>query len=397
MSQNLLPTPLFAPQVAPVQISEETKKGNLQGRPTIVAKMQSDLDAFLGKGSLVFQQVNEKCKQVLTGPVKQAHESTKTLEKSPADSSSATDIKTRDLRERTIKIIRNMQSNLESFLRKGSLAFQNGMDTLKKTFIQQEENLPLPEEEISPIKKEPLAPLLPADMAYLSAKDSSYNLKRLSEISIENAIQSVCTEEISKTIPEKTAMALGYDNPNSYQAVLGDHTIVTQVALTAVSILGISIGNMFTCRASNQYSKFSSCVQSSAQIWNNTTGKTFLAVTSLILGASLYAHSKGWIGALLYDRSLHTRERNVANLFRDAGRELSLLAGRNPTEAIKTAKKILQKIEFIRTTLHVNIGLSSSQAKKIAEDLKNACQDILDFHFLDKTPGTLLPVKEITT
>lgn len=390
MNQNLLQSSVLAPRADPMQVSLETKKGNLQGRPTIVTRMQTDLDRFLGKGSLVFQQANEKFKQVLTRPTKEALESTQTIKKSDEDSSST------DLKNRTVEIIKNIQSNLDSFLKKGSASFQLGIEKLRKACIKEQEQIQLTKEEILSIKIEPLAPLLPADMAYLHPKDAAYNLKRLSEISIENAIQSVCTEEISKTIPEKTAMILGYDNPDSYRAVLGDHAIVAQVALIALSILGINIGNLFSCRASNQYAKFSHCIQSTAEIWKNTSGKTLLAICGLILGTSLYSHNKGWIGTMLYDRSLLAREKNVANLFREASGELFLLAGKNSTEAIKTAKKILQKIEFIQTTLHVNIGISSLKAKKITDDLKNACQDILSHHFLDTTPEKLLSAKEIT-
>ena len=228
-----------------------------------------------------------------------------------------------------------------------------------------------------PMRDESTRKLTPSDTSFLKAKDDAFNLKRLSEMSVLNAPQSVCTLETFKSVPTVNAIRLGYEDPVEYQTALGDQVIALETGAIALTILGVSGWTMFASGAASSYSKFQSCIESAADIWQNTKGKTFLATSALLLGASLYAHRKGWLGALIHDRSLGLRGQQTEVLFRNAAYELMNQALSKPDEAVKTASKILENIELIEATLHVDLQLPLRKAKAISENLKNACEEVL--------------------
>lgn len=254
--------------------------------------------------------------------------------------------------------------------------FQNLFQLVEKTKIETPPPIafspaPLVEPEEPPVMEAEPLPLV--DPAFLKPKDPSYNLKRFSEISVGNAVQSVCSEKIFQTIPRRNAIRLGYETHLQYQTQLGDRAIAAQAALTALGILGISLGNIFTCRAANLHPKFSSCVKSAAVTWQNPSGQGFLAVSALLFAASLYAHRKGWLGAALHDRSLGWRQRQIESLFRDAAKQLAEMKDAEPC-----ASRILENGSLIEMTLHVDLHLSAEKAKMIVDILRNVARDILD-------------------
>ncbi len=385
MSQTILPTPAICR--APLkQDPKDAKKGDLQGRSATLANMRSDLDSFLGKGSLAFQQFQ----QAFTPEVKRPEP----IVKPAASVTPVLEIKeTSNFQGRKVTIQR-MKADLACFLGKGSLFFHQGIDKFKAVFTKGSKQTELVIEQPETIK-EPLTPLPVVDAAYLSLKDSAYNLKRLSEMSIENAIESVCSEEAFKMVPTNNAMNLGYDDATEYQTMLGNQAIVAQIGATALAILGISTGNIFTCLMSNKYSKTQHCLGYTAQIWQETHGKVFLAVSAIFLAASIYAHNKGWLGALLHDRSLGSRQKHIETLFRDAAKELSIQGKTNPEEAKKTATKILRNAELIETTLHMDLALPSTKAKGIVEALRQECDNILNPEFPNITTEELPQAKEM--
>jgi hypothetical protein len=392
MNQNISTTPIINRPARAALGGDNSKKGDLQGRSAIIAKMQSDLDSFLGKGSLVFQQVREKLQSTVDPrPAQVAPVELKTAPV-PVPSQSV-NLNQGNFYGRTASIIQDMKDNLASFLGAGSRCFQHGIETVKRVMLKDHQKPELTLEEIE--SKEATVPLPSIDMAYLNPKDPAYNLKRLGEMTAQNATESICSEEIFKMVPASNAMSLGYNDPIEYQTILGDQAIVAQVALTALSILGITLGNIFACRASNQYPKFIHCVQSTAEIWQNSSGKTFLAASILLLGVSFYAHNKGWLGRQLYDRSLQIRERKLEALLRDASQELLILAKTNPKESKETATKILKNAELIEATLRVDLGISQTKAKNIVDNLKKACKDILNPNLSPGMTEGPLPTKEM--
>jgi|GEM_PF-6085484 len=222
---------------------------------------------------------------------------------------------------------------------------------------------------------------LPPGCSFLNGKDPAYNVLRLSGLKTSNAVQSVCTEEIFKSIPKTNPIRLGYDHPAHYQTHLGDQAIAAQAALTAFGILGITRGAVLCCMADRTESVDLAdyiCKQETASLWHSTSGKTLLAASALLLGASLYAHRKGWLGAMLHDRSLGWRQRQIEALFRNAGQELQKQAIAKPEETAKAAAQILRNAELIETTLHVELQLPLDKAKSIGNILKHACEQVVD-------------------
>lgn len=224
----------------------------------------------------------------------------------------------------------------------------------------------------------PEIPLPPPDFSFLHPKDPAYNVKRLSEMSIANASQSVSTEAVFKSLPKTNPIRLGFEDPVAYQTHLGDQAVALHGAITALGITGISLGNIFACRASNRYPKFSDCVQSMATVWQEPAGQTGLMVSTLLFSASVYAHRKGWLGQILHDRSKALRERQIETLFRAAASELQNQAITNPKEALLRATKILQNLELIESSLHVDLQLSLEKAKAIRSILEQACERASD-------------------
>ncbi len=264
-----------------------------------------------------------------------------------------------------------------SFLENGSLFVQSGIQTVQKKFF---ENGPT-------IKNAP-------DVNYLRPKDSAYNLKRLSEIDTQNTLSSVCTQEIRNMVPIKNAMHLGYEDPSQYQTICADKAIVTQTAITALSILSITLGKIYICRASNSYPKFYHCVQSTAAFWQGTQGKIVLAVSGALLAASFYAHSQGWLGTQLYDRYLSRREKAIKAVFRDVCKELLMQAETRPHEAQKIAKNILQNKDLIEITLQFDLAISREKAKSLVDELKTACELVLTHHLPPIQTENSFPKKE---
>ncbi len=225
--------------------------------------------------------------------------------------------------------------------------------------------------------KAPLPDMIPPDLTFLRPKDPGYNLKRLSELSLANAVQSVSSEEAYKTVPRQNPIRLGYDDSVQYQTELGDRFVAMQAGAAALGILGISLGTMFRLGASDSYDKFPHCVESAARVWQNTPGKTALAAAALFLAAGFYANRKGWLGAYLHDHSMGWRSTQVKILFRDAAKELAQMAKTKPQDAEKLSVRILQNSELIESTLHVDLQLPDQKAKAIADVLKTACQEAL--------------------
>ena len=64
-------------------------------------------------------------------------------------------------------------------------------------------------------------------------------------------------------------------------------------------------------------------------------------------------------------------------MFQDLGKELSIQSQINPEETKKIAKQILQKSEFIESTLHFDLGISRMRAKSVMDALKTACNNTL--------------------
>jgi hypothetical protein len=222
---------------------------------------------------------------------------------------------------------------------------------------------------------------LPLDCSFLNGKDPAYNVQRLSELKTANAVQSVCTEEIFKSIPKTNPIRLGYADPVHYQTHLGDRAIALQAALTALGIFGMTRTAFFLCMADQTGSvaaAYKTCKNYEASLWHSTSGKTLLAASALLLGASLYAHRKGWLGAMLHDRSLGWRQRQIEALLRNAGKELQKQAIEKPEETAKTAARILRNAELIEITLHVELQLPLDKAKSIGNILKQACEQVVD-------------------
>ncbi len=233
---------------------------------------------------------------------------------------------------------------------------------------------------------------LPPDCSFLNGKDPAYNVQRLAGLKTANAVQSVCTEEIFKSIPKTNPIRLGYDHPAHYQTHLGDQAIALQAGLTVLGILGMTRGAVLFCMADQTESvllAYDTCKDYEASLWYSTSGKTLLAASALLLGASLYAHRKGWLGAMLHDRSLGWRQRQIEALFRNAGQELQKQAIAKPEETAKTAARILRNAELIETTLHVELQLPLDKAKSIGNILKHACEQVVD---PDLKPAAPLPV-----
>lgn len=235
------------------------------------------------------------------------------------------------------------------------------------------------------VSKEPPIPLTPIDISYLKLDNPSYNLERLSEIRVENSIQSVSTEAAFKSVPKKNPIHLGYSDPVDYQTVLGDRAIAVQLGLTALGILGISRGAVYRCmkeQINNPFTQnaapYEICRRRAANIWQTATGHLFLASSALLLVASLYAHRKGWLGALLHDPYLGWRQGQIETVFRSAANELELQTKNDPAKAEKTAEKILHNAPIIETTLTIELGLPAEKAKTIVDILKNACKETLD-------------------
>lgn len=235
------------------------------------------------------------------------------------------------------------------------------------------------------VSKEPPIPLPPLDISYLKLDNPSYTLERLSEIRVENSIQSVSTEAAFKSVPKKNPIHLGYVDPVDYQTMLGDRAIAVQVGLTALGILGISRGAVYRCmkeQINNPFTQnaapYEICRRRAANIWQTATGRLFLAGSALLLVTSLYAHRKGWLGALLHDPYLGWRQRQIETLFRSAANELEIQAKNDPAKAEKTAEKILHNVPLIETTLTIELGLPAEKAKVIVDILKKTCKETLD-------------------
>ncbi len=216
--------------------------------------------------------------------------------------------------------------------------------------------------------------ITPPNLSYLRKRDPAYNLQRISEIGHANAPESVCTEEIFKTLPKTNPMRLGYEDAEDYRTVLGDRAIAAGIGAAATAALGLSLGGIATCALTGRQTKPSHCVEAQEQFLRETSTQTLLAGGALLLAAGLYAHRQGWLGALLHDRSLGWRSREIGKLFKEAARSLDEMRLADPEKAKKLAGRILENRDLIQATLRVELRLSEERSKAAFEPLKNACQ-----------------------
>jgi len=244
---------------------------------------------------------------------------------------------------------------------------------LKKVFSSPETPASLPLVSLSP-------PVV--DPSFLKSKDPAYNLKRMSEISPENATPSLYTEAIYKSLPRKNPIRMGYTDPVQYQTALGDKAIALQTALTALGIIGLSRGMIASCMAgmdaSNVGRAYHICRNGAASFWQDTSGKTVLTGCALLLAASLFAHRKGWLGPLFHDRSLQWRGRQIEALFKDAAEELGKKISTDPVAAEEIAKHLLEHLDLIEATLRVELQISQEKVTKIVELLRTSIERALD-------------------
>ncbi len=238
----------------------------------------------------------------------------------------------------------------------------------------------------SPLKKEPalepIVPPAPLDTAFLRPNDPSYNLRRLGEMASSNAIQSIATVEVFKRVPRQNAIRLGYDDPVHYQTALGDRAIAAQTGLTGLAIFVLARVLRIAClqgqNSSEKARAYALCSKEAADFWQNTPGKTVLAVAGLLLAASLYAHRKGWLGKFLHDPSLGWRQSRLETLYLTAAKELRERSKTAPSSAEDLALRIQKNSELIEATLHVELQIPKKEAQKLTNHLKAACQEVLD-------------------
>lgn len=214
--------------------------------------------------------------------------------------------------------------------------------------------------------------------SFLRLNEPAYNLRRLSEMQVADAASSLSTEAVFKAAPRKNAYRLGYDNSSQYQTALGDNAIAMQAGATALGLLGLSLGTFFVIRSGNEYPKLKSCIEAAASIWPETSGKTLIAASGLTMAASLYAHHKGWLGALLHDTSSGWRGRQVEALFEGAANELASLNRTDALEAEKIARQILANSDLIEISLQTDLQLTAKKASMLTEILRTSCHACLE-------------------
>jgi hypothetical protein len=266
---------------------------------------------------------------------------------------------------------------LESVWEKISRIIYEFISWVKSFFIPVSPPLKLsrPVETFSP------PPALPLDTSFLRKDDPTYNLSRLAAMTPANAVQSVATEEIVKTLPKKSAIRMGYEDLAEHQTALGDKVVLIQTALTGAAIFGLWSWLRSSCLANSDPTnpkRFGICTREAADFWQNTSGKTLLACAALLLTISLYAHKKGWLGALLAGRSSGWRTSRLEVLFQKAANELTLPSKKDAAQKEALARQILINLPLIDATLQVEFEIPHQSSTKLTNLLKTACQEALD-------------------